>query len=379
MWVIIATVVIVVALAVWYFWLRDTPPATADGAIVMALGIMLNGAFQQSQLLRTECGPFVVPLLFALLAWLAAGNTGAALNGTFYRRHLGHPIASFAIGTWVAAISVTVIAIVKELPQLHAAAVALFWPNLALWAAYMIIVARNYRRLWQEPRWLREASGVLLLACVATESLVISANRLYHSAALALFSEAFIAIGFVFYCVGAGFIALRYRRERHADLSEAWPTTNCILHGALSITGLACAVSGAFPWQVTAAIWLVVIALFIAVETVELLRGWFRVRKLGWRNGLFQYSPSQWSRNFTFGMLVAFTMNAMLADNPPAGWSWLTKLMAYVVEAGIYIVIGLFVLQSGLLAARLIERGFPANRPRPTRGFGGDFTPGQGV
>jgi hypothetical protein len=378
MWGIIASVVIVLALAVWYVWLRDTPPATADGAIIMALGIMLNGAFQQSQLLRTECGPFLVPLLFALLAWLIAGNAGAALNGTFYQRHLDHPIASFAVGTWVAAISVTVIAIVKELPQLHAAAVALFWPSLALWAAYMFIVARNYRRLWQEPRWLREASGVLLLACVATESLVISANRLYH-AAPAVFNGAFILIGFGFYCAGAAAIALRYWRERRADLTEGWPTTNCILHGALSITGLACAVSGAFPWQVTAALWLVVIVFFVGVESVELLRGWQRVRKLGWRSGLLQYAPGQWSRNFTFGMLVAFTMNALLTDHPPAGWSWLPQLMTYVVHAGIYIVIALFVLQSGLLVSRLIERGFSANRRRPTRGFGGDFTPGQGV
>jgi hypothetical protein len=37
-----------------------------------------------------------------------------------YERHLKHPVASFAAGTWVASISVTVVAIVKEKPEVSA-------------------------------------------------------------------------------------------------------------------------------------------------------------------------------------------------------------------------------------------------------------------
>jgi hypothetical protein len=55
-------------------------------------------------------------------------------------------------------------------------------------------------------------------------------------------------------------------------------------------------------------IWAAALILFLVVEAIEILRAVQRVRTFGWKAGLFSYSVSQWSRNFTFGMFVAFSM-----------------------------------------------------------------------
>jgi len=46
---------------------------------------------------------------------------------------------------------------------------------------------------------------------------------------------------------------------------------------------------------------------------VEIARAMKRTRLYGFAEGLLIYDPTQWSRNFTFGMLYAFTLNFDLA------------------------------------------------------------------
>jgi hypothetical protein len=125
-------VVALLTLTIWCFRKYRSSLPTAAGAILMSLGIMINGNFQQVTFLRKEVAPFATVVLIALFVFFAGVYIRDAVRGVFYERHLNHPVASFAVGTWVAGISVTVVAIVKELPEVRTFALILLLCNLVL-------------------------------------------------------------------------------------------------------------------------------------------------------------------------------------------------------------------------------------------------------
>jgi hypothetical protein len=117
-----------------------------------------------------------------------------------------------------------------------------------------------------------------------------------------------IGAGYIFYGAGMLLIVRRYAKQKPLCLSTDWSDTNCIMHGALSITGLAGAVTGALPHSLIAGTWAVAACLFLVVEGIEIFRMVERVRSMGWHQGIWVYDAAQWARNFTFGMFYAFTL-----------------------------------------------------------------------
>ena len=128
---------------------------------------------------------------------------------------------------------------------------------------------------------------------------------------------------------------------------EDWTNTNCIIHGGLSITGLAIVSAEMFQEEILLYYWMLVLVVFCLVEGLEVVRAIKRVQKKGWREGIFSYNVSQWSRNFTFGMFYAFTM--ALHENPYyknklydfheiflSLWAWLV-LIALVIEIVLWV------------------------------------------
>lgn len=329
--------IVAVALLVW----RYVPVSTVDGAIVMAFGILLSGALQRFSILSDVAGPYLTTALLVILACLIAGYVRDAFQGTFYERHLQHPIASFATGTWVAAISVAGVTIMEMMPELRGLAVVLFAFNLLLWSGYLLLIARNYWTFLRRGELFAGAHGVLLLACVSTQSIVVAGSSVFGDPFPVTASRVLIGLGLALYAIGAIIIVWRYLRFRPWNLAEHWTNTNCILHGALSITGLACAVSGAAAPSRIVAIWFAVFVLFLLVEGLELLRAIQRVRWYGWKQGLFTYANTQWARNFTFGMWLAFTMNV-----PELGS--MEPVRKSVLAIGPYAVILLFVFEAAL-------------------------------
>src|SRR3546814_6209790 len=63
-------------------------------------------------------------------------------------------------------------------------------------------------------------------------------------------ATALVALGYVFYAIGAALVLRRYLRQPGWRLAEDWENPNCILHGAMSITGLAAVMSGAVPFAI---------------------------------------------------------------------------------------------------------------------------------
>ncbi|MGB8954880.1 MAG: hypothetical protein WCC10_05865 [Tumebacillaceae bacterium] len=349
MTILLVLLSIVVVLLVW----RHVPISTVDGAIVMAFGILLDGALQRFSFLSDVAGPYLTTVLLAFLASLIAGYVRDAFQGTFYERHLQHPIASFATGTWVAALSVAGVTIIKMMPELRGLAVVLFAFNLLLWSGYLLLIARNYWTILRRRELFAGAHGVLLLACVSTQSIVVTGSSVFGDQFPVTASRVLIGLGLALYAMSAIFIVWRYLRFRPWNLAEHWTNTNCILHGALSITGLACAVRGAASPSLIVAIWFAVFVLFLFVEGLEVLRAIQRVRRYGWKKGLFTYANTQWSRNFTFGMWLAFTMYVpTLGSMDPVRKS--------VLAIGPYAVILIFLFEAGLFlrsfAQELMEK-----------------------
>ena len=150
-------------------------------------------------------------------------------------------------------------------------------------------------------------------------------------------------------------IASRYLLRSDWTLADDWGNTNCIIHGAMSITGLAIVASGALPpiWAVVTWVW--VVATFIMVEALEVVRAFVRVRSYGWGGGLSVYNPTQWSRNFTYGMLYGFTLQLNRSPVAPDGWA--TGLQEAILNYGQYVVLAFLLIEVGLFLFDRIGTG----------------------
>ena len=320
----------------------------------MALGI-----FGAAALPRVPGGAaLVVPFSAALaVIWgvLAARLIGS-LRAVGIGRHVHPVVDSFAIGTWIAGTLVVARLAMLAAPDLPAASVALFALAVALWLGYMPLALRNLARLAATPA-LRP-SGIVLLATVATQAVALLALRLFpaspavHAAAAAL-----LALGIGCYGVGVACVLARLGRPRGWDLDRDWDNANCIIHGALSITGLAAVVGGYLSGAVVLGLWAGVAAVFVVVEAVEGARLATRVRRLGWRRAVLVYDPSQWARNFTVGMVYAFTV--AFAERYPIGSEHpaLDMLRRGVVSYGAYVVLVLLLVELVLMARAVRQRG----------------------
>ena len=159
-----------------------------------------------------------------------------------------------------------------------------------------------------------------------------------------------IALGYWFYGLGFVLIVQRYLRQPGWRLPDDWDNTNCILHGAMSITALAALESRAVPDPLIIATWLWAAALFVVVEGIELARLVARVHAYGWGAGLAVYQVSQWARNFTFGMFYAVTvrLQVLLGGAAGLGIAGLSSLQTGIIAWGQYVVLILLLIEVSL-------------------------------
>jgi hypothetical protein len=313
----------------------------------MAVGVFTLDALQRfpipalstvTQLLTLE---LIVIWIFIAASYLASW-IGRTLN-----RHTGDPVNRFAIGTWVAGTSVLGEAVLLAVPAWHLLAWALGLITAALWLWFLILAITGFWAITGDST-REHAKGRILLATVSTQSVVIVAVALFPGQIPEWSAAGVIALGCLFYVIGTGLIAARYLGQRGWRLAEDWDNTNCILHGAVSITGLAIIASAVLRAGWIIAIWLWAASMFVVVESVELARARRRVRAYGWKRGLFSYHVSQWARNFTFGMLYAFTLHLHLSLPGADGSAALAALWTFLVRYGQYVVLALLLVEIAL-------------------------------
>ncbi|WLV25483.1 hypothetical protein QR721_04540 [Aciduricibacillus chroicocephali] len=284
--------------------------APAAPAAIMAIGIFLVGSIEQFPCLDKDAGPWVAA--FVILLWMYMYSLLILQMLTKEFRHnllKGPPINFFAIGTWIAAVSVLCNVALKYYSGLHPLIQITAVVNIFCWTVFTIIAAMNLFRLFTLKG--KDAHGMILLAAVATQSAIIMSHAAFvHMPDWTLYS--WIFIGFTFYIAGIVLLIMRYSKWQDWKLSTDWKNTNCIIHGALSISGVAMAVSGLFPFAAILYCWLAALFMLILVECFEIARAFQRISLFGMVKGLFIFDMSQWARNFTFGMFYLLTHHLLV-------------------------------------------------------------------
>lgn len=303
---------------------RKIEPASA--AIVMAIGIFLIGTIEAFPLLSKYFGTIFSFVL--LIIWLVIYSL---LSIQFFHKDfiipfLKHPVNSFAMGTWIAGVSVLCSVFLNYFPSMIKIAQMMALFNSLLWVLFFVTCVYNFKKLFLNKRNY-EIHGMLLLSTVGTQSIIILLNNVFFQFPV-VFSEIIILIGLVFYLIGVFLIVIGTTHKENWTIRDDWSNTNCIIHGALSITGFAIITSDTFSALTINLLWMVTFLLLIAIEGVELLRAKQRIQIYGWNQGVFSYHVSQWSRNFTFGMFYTFTL--MMQKNTDY---FLSKNLTHIQES----------------------------------------------
>ncbi|PKR84800.1 hypothetical protein [Heyndrickxia camelliae] len=99
--------------------------------------------------------------------------------------------------------------------------------------------------------------------------------------------------------------------------------------------------SGVVSPIILVGVWVWPMIAFIIVEGIEIARSIQRIKRYGWKKGLWIYHTSQWARNFTFGMFLAFSMHLPLQGTLTP----LRNVNDFVLYTAPYIVISLFIIE----------------------------------
>ena len=332
---------------------------TASAAFIMALGILLNESFDRLDAMSksfSASGSFIVAVawFYILLVILVS-----VWRREFYRLHVEAPLTIFAVGTWIASTSVSLLVFHHLFPGYSGVQRILEMFNflmLFLYLAAVLIYMKDFRR----NRFYEQVHGVVLLMTVSVQSVVIANSIFFQEGWIHTAQEFLFDLGLVLYTINFALLIYRYGQVRNWSITEDWKNTNCIIHGAISITGVAGIVSGTISMRQASFIWLMAAAMFILVEVMECIRAVKRVRAYGFRKGLGVYHVSQWARNFTFGMFLFFTMK-MNVGKSGVSFDIIKDIQAFILSSGPWVVGALFVMECVIFLYQKVEEQYQSH------------------
>jgi hypothetical protein len=338
-----------------FIFLKKIYVSTAAMAVVMSLGITTQGVllnFFGSRFFYSIPGRLLSIVDLSLWSSFLFSFLLACLNKKFKELHYSNPINRFGIGTWVAGTSICGILLDKQFSEWVLFVKILLGLNLGLWAFYIWVSLRALAILFKKSLTNR-VHGILLLTTVSTQSIVLLASSIFKGlpTPIALF---FTMFGVAFYIISSLLIIKRYSTFGTWSIRIDWNNTNCIMHGALSITGLACLVSHLLTKQSVIMLWIFVAIVFLIIEMVELCRLIVRIKVDGWKQAIFVYDVSQWSRVFTFAMFYTFTYLSQSL--------YIQKL---IIISGIWVILALVIFEIGLIVKSTVEN-YPRKRSTPS-------------
>ncbi|MCC3357109.1 hypothetical protein [Bacillus sp. REN16] len=319
---------------------------TSTLAAVMAIGIMTRGVLSNYFTAGFDVYGEILVMINVTL-WLSfLFSLGMAVwKGKFKELHLKHPINRFGIGTWVAASSICGI-LLYIFNDWFLPAMVISIVNIGLWLFYIVISLFAFYEIHKTNTY-HKVHGIILLTTVSTQSMVLILNTIFPEIPVFL-NTSLLLLGFLFYGVGIYFIGKRYI-GKNWSLKNDWNNTNCILHGALSISGIACIISGTVNPNVIVTVWIVVFAIYIIVEMIEVIRLYIRIKHLGLKQGILVYDVTQWSRIFTFAMFDTFTFRLQ------TDIVLISHIRHIVLSFGIWFILSLIVIEVFLSLRHLLQ------------------------
>jgi hypothetical protein len=241
---------------------------------------MASGSFGAASLQQLPGGAALTRPLTALLAvtWLAIGFAILREARKSGMSVLTDPlIASFGVGTWVAATTALARIINLAMPETIWMARIFFVLAFALWVWFIPRALANLVRHAARPEL--HPNGIILLSTVATQAVALLAFRLFPGvSAIQSTAAALLGLGIASYVAALCLV-----------LATDWDNTNCILHGAISITGVAAVVSVLFTTSNLLALCLCDLVVFVLVELIDAAQLAARLREFGCRRGLLVY------------------------------------------------------------------------------------------
>lgn len=325
-----------------FFLFHRKPAPTAAGAIVMAIGIFEYDAFNNFFLFNTAGKKYIAFLLAIIWLFIISSYAKSLFNHSLRKMHFQNEIKSFAIGTWVAGTSVCSTIIYNQFSELQVVSKIIMIANGLFWAYFIYICIRNFKKLMKKDFFIN-AHGIILLSTVSTQSLVVGFTNIFRdNYYIHMINECLFFLGVGFYILSLMIIINRYFTSyKTLDIKVDWYNTNCVIHGAMSITGLAGVISHTIPANVTILMWYWVLAWFILIEFIEIYRACVRLNQMGLINGLLKYDVSQWTRNFTFGMLFAFTLKLPTNEMP----QFFIIIHQFILHYGVVVVLVLLLCE----------------------------------
>ncbi|WP_160723705.1 hypothetical protein [Bacillus sp. USDA818B3_A] len=276
-------------------------------AIVMAIGIFTQGVLLNyfgADLFQHSLGKTLSIMNLSIWFAFILSFFIALFDGKFKDIHYSNPINRFGMGTWVAGTSICGILFFKQFSKWGYISEIIALTNIVLWVIYIAISLKTLVEIYRTKSY-RNVHGILLLTTVSTQSNVLLFNTVFKGFPTIL-NLSLLSIGFCLYIICFFFIIKRYIKSSWS-IEEDWNNTNCILHGALSISGIACLVAGIINMDSIRYIWRAAFLIFLIVESIEMYRFFRRIKHYGFKNGIFIYDVTQWSRIFTFAMFYTFT------------------------------------------------------------------------
>jgi hypothetical protein len=320
---------------------------TSTMAAVMSLGIITQGVLYNFFGINSY-EKILTVINLALWSSFSFSFLMTLFKKRFRELHYSNPINRFGIGTWVAGTSICTILIAKQFMEWSLIAQILACLNFGLWFIYIMICVRAFIDL-NHKRQTKNVHGILLLTTVSTQSIVLVMSAVFKHVPMTI-DHLFITLGVCFYLISGSIIIKRYIMPTDSwSIETDWNNTNCILHGAISITGLACIKSHSISEHEILFIWIVAAVIFMIVESLEVYRLIKRIKRYGMKKGVLTYDVSQWSRIFTFGMFFTFTFLTV------PGHSFLTAIKNLIISIGIWTIPTLLILEVSLCSIFLIQ------------------------
>ncbi|WP_133134499.1 hypothetical protein [Legionella wadsworthii] len=302
----------------------------------MAIGIVTYDVLPRLFFITLFLRHLIVIELLIVWLYFFFFFTKSTIEGSF-NLFITNGINQLGVGTWIAGSSVLALLFIQEMPLWYGVIWICELCALAIWPIYMILSLNNLKKIFLKK--IRIHSGNLLLITVSTQAITLLTHILFAPSFPISGSRVLILLGYACYLVSIMIIGKYIFSCTKKRLFLGWSNGNSIIHGALSISGLASTITQAMSEEVILSTWYLASILLCLVEGMGLIKLYYRIKISGFIEGVFVYNLSQWTRIFTLGMYYSFTLALYKRDISS------NFIVAHVIALGKYIVFLIFIFE----------------------------------
>lgn len=319
-------------------------PSIASGSILMAIAAFSLDSLQQLGF------PYFLLLYVALEVLIIGLYLGLCLIQNILEdeinlQKLSHDLT---LGTWIVGIALTVLLLNQVDRTLIGFVALLSVIAFSMFAYYVLIVFAWLRANVLKSAQL-QATGIVLIPALSIQAMTLLLSELFHEELPSIVYQIIICSGLVMYVIGI-LSMMRYflaARKHHIVLS--WVNENTLIHGVLSLTGIAMINALNFPdWSIYY-LWYITFALFLALAILSCLRLLARFQYKTYNKAVGIYHNSQWFRVFSFAAFYTFSISAYEYEYSD------DILISFIASYGQYIV-ALIMLAQIILLVRYISQ-----------------------